>query len=215
LGAHRVLVSHKAMLMPKIKKLSKVLYWAVVVFVLVVALGTVFSTRGGPGGIRMFVVLSGSMRPAIKEGSVVLVAPQTEYGEGDIVTYLSNSEAELKQSSLVVTHRIVEVNTNETSGNSYLTKGDANEDSDRIGITEAQIVGAVLFTLPWLGHLFVFTKTQLGFTVLIVIPATLLIYNEILNLKAETVKFLERRQEVVKKPVGVRTIAKKQSEKKS
>jgi len=61
-------------------------------------------------------------------------------------------------------------------------------------VTERQVLGKVLFSIPFVGRAIAFTKTQTGFMLLIVIPAVLLIYNEILNIKKEIGKMLKKKQ---------------------
>ena len=60
----------------------------------------------------------------------------------------------------------------------YRTKGDANNDVDAGLTLHSQVIGKVVYKLPILGYLVSFVKTQLGFTLLIVIPATVIIYSE-------------------------------------
>ena len=65
-------------------------------------------------GIQPYVVLSGSMEPALQVGSVVWVdVRKTEAGIGDAVTF--------ERDGRTVTHRIVG-----KTEKGYLTKGDAN-----------------------------------------------------------------------------------------
>src|SRR3990167_7420836 len=87
---------------------------AVVAFGAAVAL----SVFAGPGNFRVFIVGSSSMSPALKPGSVALVAPPSwakevaspmptaAFKKGDIITFLSGKTS--------TTHRVVGVE--ETNG---------------------------------------------------------------------------------------------------
>jgi len=175
--------------MKKLKIITNVVYWLVILFLVFIALITAFSVIKGPAGLRFFVVQSGSMEPKIKTGSVVLVAPQKEYKENDVITFLANPQANLKQVQATVTHRIIKVNNDEGRIN-YQTKGDANEDPDRELVYEKNVLGKVRLSIPYFGYVVGFTKTQTGFILLIVIPATLIIYSELVNIKKEIARLL-------------------------
>ena len=143
-----------------------------------------------PLEIRLFSVLSGSMEPNIKIGSLVVVGPQDNYQKDSIITYYSE-----KNFTQTVTHRIIEISKDEDIGKiSYQTKGDANEDSDSEKVPLSRVIGQVLFSIPFLGRILNFAQTQLGFLLLIVIPGTLLVYTEIQNIKSEIVKLIKTKR---------------------
>ena len=130
-------------------------------------------------GWRTEVVISGSMEPAIQTGSIVIVRPivPDTIRKGDIIMYSS-----LDMKSLT-THRVVTVEYEPTL--KFITRGDANNNSDIIPIAPGQIVGIVAFTIPYLGLLTQFIKTPLGFTLFFLIPAVILIGREVLDLWRE------------------------------
>lgn len=87
-----------------------------------------------------YVVLSGSMEPAIPTGSVVVVdGRKKERNPGDVITY--------RRGSMVVTHRIAE-----KKKEGYCTKGDSNEEEDAGIVPEGQVIGNVVAVLPWIGY---------------------------------------------------------------
>lgn len=92
-------------------------------------------------GYRPVVILSGSMEPTIKTGTVVIVKKTEEIEEQDIICFLTDDR------SLVV-HRYVDT---DESGR-LITKGDHNptEDLDHIrpGQVEGKIVLKMDFTAP-------------------------------------------------------------------
>ena len=137
---------------------------AVLGFVLLVALVVPFVVFAVPqtiGADHGFVVLSGSMEPAISPGDVVIVAsgPVTV---GDVITYRTGNE-------VPTTHRLVE----EVDG-AYRTKGDANENADAGLVAPEQVLGSVIVVIPLIGYVILWANTTLGFVLLVVVPLVLL-----------------------------------------
>lgn len=150
---------------------------------------TAVSIFGALGRYYIFLIQSGSMEPTIKMGSLVFVSHSEDYQVGDIVTFSSLSTTNLKDSSSLVTHRIVEAETKDNE-NRYLTKGDANQTADQTPISDSQVLGKVLLSIPLVGYPVAFAKTQVGFLALIIIPGTLIVYTEIMNILQEIKKII-------------------------
>ncbi|MBD3366390.1 signal peptidase I [candidate division WWE3 bacterium] len=161
-----------------LKKLIGTSYWIFVGIILFFGLLTTLSLRELPGGIRAFVVQSGSMEPAIKTGSVVVIKPKETYKIDEVITFKLRPDSSTKTPKDLVTHRIIEKAEDE-GRNTYLTKGDANEDADREMIREDQILGRVFVSVPLVGKILAFSQTQVGFILLIILPAILIIYTEL------------------------------------
>jgi len=176
------------------KKFISLFYSILIVILAAVAAITAFSVIPGPKGLRFFVVLSGSMEPKIHTASVVLVASQDKYKKDDVITFLANPKAKLKDANATVTHRVVNVKDDE-GRRIYETKGDANNAPDRETVAQSSILGKVMFSIPYLGKLIAFTKTQTGFILFIVIPSTLIIYSELTSIKNEIAKMFKRKKE--------------------
>lgn len=166
----------------RVKKIFDLLYSIAILLLLVVAILVIFSNIPIPGGYRFYTVQSGSMAPAIPVGSVVAVFPKTNYQKGDVVTFTS------KEGTNPTTHRILAIEDNQT----VKTKGDANDIADPGVIKQTQIVGKVELQIPLIGYLLNFTKTQSGLIILVIIPATLIVFTEILNIKNEIFKLLKK-----------------------
>lgn len=162
----------------------------VLVFVGAIVALSVFKT---PLGFRIYTVQTGSMRPSISAGSVAVVKPFSEYKVGDIVTFKSEGLRKIENPGRTTTHRIVEVFETE-EGIRYETKGDANDGPDWNRLDSGLILGKVLFDFPVIGYLVNFAKTQTGFIVLIVVPATLIIYSELNNIRSEVKKMVNERK---------------------
>ena len=125
---------------------------------------------------KILVVQSGSMRPSIKTGSLVIVRQSDNYKIGDIITFYGFEN--LKEST---THRIYNI---EVAGNNifYITKGDDNNRQDKNKVVKDNIIGKVIFNIPYIGYLINFIKTPIGFG-LIIIAGLIIIINEIRKIK--------------------------------
>jgi signal peptidase len=127
------------------------------------------------GDTRYEPVYTGSMEPAIPVGGVVVIktVDPESLREGDIICFKISGPT-------TITHRIINI-----TEEGFITKGDANEDPDQGIVKRENIVGKALFTIPYLGYLSHFVRTPLGFILLIVIPASLIIIMEIRNIMKE------------------------------
>ena len=125
-----------------------------------------------PGNYKILTVLSGSMEPAVKTGAVVVVKPAPEYKIGDIITFTNTGDARMP-----VTHRIVAID-NSNGEQSFITKGDANEEADSRKVALNDIIGKLLFSIPFLGYVLEFLKQPQGFLLVIVLPAAAIIIDE-------------------------------------
>lgn len=152
---------------------------AAILLLLFIISGSLFTIISPFFGWRGEVVISGSMEPAIQTGSVVIVHPivPDTIQKGDIIMYYSPDRTGL------ITHRVVDVKSEPTLR--FITRGDANNNSDINPVVPGQIVGIVAFTIPYLGLLTQFIKTPLGFTLFFLVPAVILIGREVLDLWKE------------------------------
>jgi signal peptidase len=101
-------------------------------------------------GATPYAVLTGSMRPGLPPGSLVVVQPTEakDIGVGDVITYQLESGK-----PTVVTHRVVAVAPMEDGTTMFQTQGDANDIVDERWVAEVQIKGVEWYSLPYLGHL--------------------------------------------------------------
>lgn len=157
-----------------------------IILALVVVSGSLFiaGRMGLAAPFSAYVILSGSMAPALPVGSVVVTQQQTSYVPGDIITFKKPGE------KIAVSHRVV----SETS-DGFSTKGDANKTPDTGTIVPANITGKVLLTIPYLGYIVEFAKSPKGFLALIVIPATIIIYEELKIAWYEVRTWLRKKKE--------------------
>ena len=136
---------------------------------------------------RLYIVQSGSMEPAIKTGSVVVSYPSPNYVQGDVITFAPNGDTKR-----FITHRIVFKLYPDGPNFSphYMTAGDANEDFDTWEIKDDYILGKTILTIPYLGYISDYAKKPQGFILLVIVPATIIIYEELKSLISEIRKLL-------------------------
>ena len=169
-----------------VSKLPKnILYGIMIVFLGYFALFSIMWATGNPM-VKVGAIRSGSMEPAIKPGSLVVTSPYELYGPGDIITYKERHPRTGETTGRTITHRIIVTKDTEDQI-VYITQGDANKVPDINDIKKDDIYGKVLYTIPWLGYVYSFVNTVPGFIVLIVIPAFILIRNEIRFIKYNSV----------------------------
>ena len=163
-------------------KILKIIYSIFVAFIVVVALLLIVSVLPITGNYKIMIVQSGSMEPAIKQGSVVIVKPASDYKIGDVITFGPYSKTKAPTS-----HRIYDIKV--VDGQPvYITKGDANNAPDPREIQKKDVVGKVLFDVPFVGYAVAFAKKPMGFALIIIIPAAIIILDEIKNIYGEIKK---------------------------
>ncbi|GEN82380.1 S26 family signal peptidase [Sporosarcina luteola] len=124
-------------------------------------------------GYQIKTVLSGSMEPGIKTGSIIAVKldiDKDNLKEGDVITFRESED-------MLITHRITEVTKN---GDSvlYRTKGDNNNAEDMNPVLSANVVAMYTgFTVPYLGYFANFTQSKNGAFLLLVPGFLLLLYS--------------------------------------
>ena len=177
------------------KVIFRSIYRSLLTFLFLVAIGLVISYFQLPGGLRTFFVLSGSMSPKIPTGSLIFVRPSSDnvYNVGDVVTYKSLAEKDNPRPEFTTTHRIIQIDDRPTEGKIYITKGDANDAKDWQGVQPDLVLGKVVFHLPFLGSFIAFARTKEGLVLLIIIPATILIFSEITSIREEIRKLITKR----------------------
>lgn len=133
----------------------------------------------GPGaqlfGFETRAVISGSMAPAIPEGSAVFV--QTEFDTeslevGDIALFSVPGQ------DRQVMHRIVA--TSADGGTTrFITRGDANAEVDPGHVEAHQVVGLVQAHIPWLGGAVLVARSREGAALALAVPALAIVLFEL------------------------------------
>lgn len=174
--------------MEKLVKIFKIFYKIIFGLLIVLILSIAISIIPLPGNYRIYSVVSGSMEPSLPVGSIVFVKPQPNYQVGDIVTFKTP-----KDPKNTVTHRLVAKDTAKDQI-IYSTKGDANQTKDIENLSSENIIGKVFFNLPFIGYPISYSKTLPGLMILVVVPSTIIIYSEIINIKNEAVSLIKKKK---------------------
>lgn len=117
-------------------------------------------------GVKPFIVISGSMRPVIKEGDIIFVK------EIDIERLNTNDVIAFRyaKEESVMVHRICEKNI-DGKKIYFKTKGDANGTEDRNKITNENIEGIYFYRIPLIGRVALFIRSKEGiiFSILVIL----------------------------------------------
>lgn len=121
-------------------------------------------------GWRPYTVLTGSMRPNIQPGDVVMDRPMTisDAKVGDVITF-----SDPGRRGALVTHRIRSINHGPVQTD-VETRGDANNTSERWSIKSTDPVGRVVYVIPKVGHIAnTIRRNPAGILLLVVLPVVL------------------------------------------
>ena len=94
--------------------------------------------------IKILKVVTSSMEPTIKKGSIVLIRKENIFKTGDVASYRTS------QNNNVITHRITKISKLQDKYYFYF-KGDSNETPDPNPISDSEIIGKYFFSIPFLG----------------------------------------------------------------
>jgi signal peptidase len=116
---------------------------------LVAILLIVFAGFSFTGNVKARIVLTGSMSPAINVGDVIVTVPITQKAPqiDDVIAY--QAKRFNGENVAVFSHRIIGGDIE----NGFIVKGDANKSPDPQKPKAADILGVVLFTIPFIGNL--------------------------------------------------------------
>ncbi len=170
-----------------LKVTGRVLGIALIVIEVLLIVFLVFSKiQGGPPsifGYQMYFVRTGSMRPYIEIGDVIIAkeyeGEELEAGEdGDIVTYMG----EVNGTPQLITHRVISVD-----GDTVITQGDDNPSADA-PISKDEIVSVMVYKTVIIDDIYGLISTTWGFWLLVFAPISVLIIAEIVSLVKEVKK---------------------------
>lgn len=117
---------------PLASKLSSVLATLTLMFSVFMLILIVF------GNFVPLSITSNSMSPNLKAGDLVFVKKTDDYNVGEVIAY--------RYLDAIIVHRVVD-----KSQAGFITKGDNNNDVDPFPVSNLQILGEVVFKLPFIG----------------------------------------------------------------
>jgi signal peptidase len=109
----------------------------------------IFSALSFTGNVKARIVLTGSMAPAINTGDIIVTTPMSRRTPvvGDVVTY--QAKRFNGDSVAVFSHRIISGDMEK----GFIVKGDSNKSPDSQKPKAEDILGVVIFVIPFIGHL--------------------------------------------------------------
>ena len=100
-------------------------------------------------GATPYTILTGSMKPGMPPGTLVVVKPvkPEQIGIGDVLTYQIRSG-----DPTVATHRVVGVGMTMGGESRFTLQGDANNAPDSAAVRPEQIKGKRVYAVPYLAY---------------------------------------------------------------
>ncbi len=134
----------------------------------------------------LVVVESESMLPTLEVGHLLVLQARgpDQIQVGDIIVF--NAVYHDKP----IVHRIIEIQ-NVTGELRYITKGDNNDLTDPMYRNHEDIIGVVVYAIPYVGHVTLFLHEPYGFAIVAIIFIALLILPEIFMKNDEDEEELE------------------------
>ena len=130
----------------------------------------------------VYTIVSPSMVPTINVYDVIInktVKKPTDVKVSDIITFESTG---VLSHGLTVTHRVQDIYYDET-------KGDNNPIKDDTPASYSNLIGKVVLKIPGLGNVQRFVGSKIGWLVVVIIPALVIIIQDIMKLiKVSNVK---------------------------
>jgi signal peptidase I len=130
------------------------------------------------GSEKPLIVLSGSMTPMMLPGDMIVAKSinPNELTVGDVMVFHPPGS----KPDTLVTHRIISIEEGEER--LFQTKGDANNAKDDFKVLASNVVGKLIFVIPFAGYLPELSKHKNIFLFTVMLPAGLIILDEIRNL---------------------------------
>jgi signal peptidase len=145
---------------------------AVFVAVLAVALAVVASLGPRLYGYSPVIVYGGSMADTVPVGSIAVTkeVQAEDVAVGDIIVFYPPAT---EPNHLPLMHRVISIQE-ENGQRVFRTKGDANAAPDPWEMTLVGHGSRFVYAVPYAGYLADFAKTPLGWTLLLLLPASYL-----------------------------------------
>ena len=167
-----------------LKKIDKIIMSVLIVFIIVsFGLSAVFTYYKAQNkmvsifGYSICYVLTGSMKPALNTGDVILIknTEPENIVEGDIITFRSTA-----LNDNYVTHRVYSIQ--DVSGTLlFTTKGDANDATDTEILTAESIEGVFQKKLIVMGFILSILSNKIVFLLLVILPLFVSLILQLIN----------------------------------
>lgn len=131
----------------------------------------------------VYTIVSPSMVPTINVYDIIInkaVNNPTDVQKEDIITFTSTG---VLSNGLTVTHRVKDILIDkQTNEYEYVTKGDNNLIKDDTPAKYSNLIGKVILRFPGLGKVQAFVGSKFGWLVVVIIPALIIIIQDVLKL---------------------------------
>ena len=141
----------------------------------IISLSTVNHIDRNLFGYKSFVVLSNSMSATDFSAGDLVITKQVDPANlraGDIISFQSTKKESYGE---VVTHKIREVQTDNTGNPLFVTYGTTTNTNDKSKVAFDRVLGKYEFRIVGVGNLLQFLKTVPGYILCIFIPFSVLI----------------------------------------
>jgi len=127
-----------------------------------------------------YVIISPSMVPNINvlDAVVTMRVDAEKLEKEDVITFISQDPA---HRGITITHRIIGVMETSNGEYAYRTKGDNNNVEDKTLVSHDDVIGKVVFRIPYIGYLQQFLTSSFGWIAVIVIPSLFIIISDIVK----------------------------------
>ncbi len=154
----------------KIKNVLSIILYIILVPIILCNLFLIIQSAFFPNktasifGMKYYIIVSGSMKPKIDIGDIVIVKNfenDSEYEVGDVISYHENDS--------IVTHRIIQIKESQNGKKSYIAKGDNNNAEDDFLVEKGDIEGKVIKIIPKIGCLFLLIENHIFLLVIFIL----------------------------------------------
>ncbi|WP_440947274.1 signal peptidase I [Methanosarcina sp. T3] len=146
------------------------------VILLIILIAPIISTMIPMDSLHFMTVTGTSMEPVITSDDIIVISSgENSIESGNIISYYYHFED--NPFPFIITHRVIGF-----APEGYITKGDACANADNYVVAPEDVIGVMHFKIPYLGALIHFANTLTGFFILVIVPAIILIIQEIRNL---------------------------------
>lgn len=156
------------------KIIGNIIFYLVLIFFIAVSVIMIKARSSGvqPSvfGYKFYIVLTGSMTPAINPGDLVVVkeSDASEIKQGDVITFGSPNNKN------ITTHRVKKINNK--NGIQFVTQGDANDAEDPTPVEEKFLVGKVTAHISKIGTVMQSIQNHLKEIIIIILLLGLFLF---------------------------------------
>lgn len=168
----KIVKQKKIIFREKIKESLSILFCICLLFIISMSMGIRLKLINSFFGYQPWLVKTQSMQPTLEPGDLIISSiKETEHiNVNDIVVFKT-------EENHILTHRIIS-----KEENGYITKGDANNISDKGTLTQKRIIGKQVARIPFLGKVALFAQTKSGILFIFISFMFVFVFKQLINL---------------------------------